>query len=62
MTEKDRTYSHDRIKYPMVREDFDPNGDRNPQNRGKSGYRRVSWNEALDMVSSEIERVQDYRP
>ncbi len=58
MTEKDRLYSQDRLKYPMIREDFDPNGNRNPQNRGKSGYRRASWDEALDMVASEIKRVQ----
>lgn len=58
MTEKDRTYSQDRIKYPMIREDFDPNGERNPQNRGISGYRRLNWDDALDIVSSEIMRVQ----
>ena len=28
----------DRIKYPMKRVDFDPDGERNPQNRGKSAY------------------------
>ena len=32
----------------MKRVDFDPNGERNPQNRGKSGYVRISWDEALD--------------
>jgi len=58
MTERDRVYAEDRIKYPMIREDFNPNGARNPQNRGKSGYRRISWDEALDIVASEIKRVQ----
>lgn len=58
MCEKDRTYAEDRIKYPMIRVDFDPKGERNPQNRGKSGYRRISWDEAFDIVSSEINRVQ----
>ncbi len=51
--ERTRLYSADRIKYPMKRVDFDPNGERNPQNRGKSGYERISWEEALDIVSSE---------
>ena len=36
-------YSPDRLLYPMKRVDFDPNGERNPQNRGKSGYVRISW-------------------
>ena len=42
--------------YPMKRVDFDPNGERNPQNRGVSGYERISWDEALDIVSKEITR------
>ncbi|MEA3074299.1 MAG: hypothetical protein QOD29_5745, partial [Alphaproteobacteria bacterium] len=29
-------YSPDRLLHPMKRVDFDPNGERNPQNRGKS--------------------------
>ena len=56
--ERRRLYSDDRIKYPMKRVDFDPNGERNPQNRGKSAYERISWDEALDIVSSEIARVR----
>jgi len=56
--ERRRLYSDERIKYPMKRVDFDPNGERNPQNRGKSSYERISWEEALDIVSSEIKRVQ----
>lgn len=35
-----------------------PNGDRHPENRGKSPYVRISWDEALDIVSKEIKRVQ----
>jgi molybdopterin guanine dinucleotide-containing S/N-oxide reductase-like protein len=54
-----RIYSDDRILYPLKRVDFDPNGERNPQNRGKSGYVRISWDEALDIVSSEIKRVTE---
>jgi molybdopterin guanine dinucleotide-containing S/N-oxide reductase-like protein len=51
--------SKNRIMYPMKRVDFDPKGERNPQNRGKSGYERISWDEALDIVSSEIKRVTE---
>ena len=58
LTERARLYSANRIKYPMVRVDFDPNGERNPQNRGKSQYRRISWDEALDLVSNEMKRIR----
>jgi molybdopterin guanine dinucleotide-containing S/N-oxide reductase-like protein len=57
--ERRRLYSDERIKYPMKRVDFDPQGRRNPQNRGKSAYERISWDEALDIVSGEIRRVKD---
>jgi trimethylamine-N-oxide reductase (cytochrome c) len=50
--------SKERNLYPMKRVDFDPNGERNPQNRGISGYERISWDEALDIVSSEFKRVK----
>jgi molybdopterin guanine dinucleotide-containing S/N-oxide reductase-like protein len=51
-------YSKDRNLYPMKRVDFDPNGERNPQNRGISGYERISWDEAEKIVAGEIERVK----
>ncbi|NMM28919.1 MAG: molybdopterin-dependent oxidoreductase [Glaciimonas sp.] len=53
---KSQVYSDNRILYPMKRVDYDPNGERNPQNRGISGYERISWDEALDIVSREIKR------
>ncbi len=51
-------YSPDRLLHPMKRVDFDPNGERNTQNRGISGYERISWDEALDIVAGEIKRVK----
>jgi anaerobic selenocysteine-containing dehydrogenase len=56
---KKSIYSPNRILHPMKRVDWDPNGERNPQNRGKSGYVRISWDEALDIIVSEIRRVID---
>ena len=50
--------SSERNLYPMKRVDFDPKGERNPQNRGISGYERISWDEALDIVASEFKRVK----
>ena len=57
--ERTRIYSENRIKYPLKRIDFDPNGQRNPQNRGKSGYERISWDEALDIVAGEMKRIRE---
>jgi trimethylamine-N-oxide reductase (cytochrome c) len=60
---KSLIYSPDRLLHPMMRVDFDPEGERNPQNRGLSGYRRIGWEEALDRVAAEIRRVKrEYGP
>lgn len=63
LTLKSQVYSERRVLYPMKRVDFDPNGERNTQNRGKSKYVRISWDEALDIVASEITRQKrEYGP
>ncbi len=60
---KSTVYSDKRLLYPMRRVDFDPNGERNPQNRGISEYVRISWDEALDIVANEIKRQKrDHGP
>ena len=56
---KSRVYSKNRVSYPMKRVDWDPNGERNPQNRGTSGYVRISWDEAAQLVADEIKRIRD---
>jgi trimethylamine-N-oxide reductase (cytochrome c) len=58
MAWKSMIYSPDRVLYPMKRVDFDPKGERNHQNRGVSGYERISWEEALDLVVGEMQRVK----
>ena len=62
MCQKSMVYSKERILYPMKRVDFDPNGERNIQNRGKSEFVRISWDEALDIVSGEIKRCKSVGP
>jgi molybdopterin guanine dinucleotide-containing S/N-oxide reductase-like protein len=65
--ERRRIYSDERLKYPLKRVDFDPAGapgstgpgGRNPQNRGKSRYERISWDEAATLVASELTRVKE---
>jgi trimethylamine-N-oxide reductase (cytochrome c) len=37
--------------------DWNLNGERNPQNRGVSKYKRISWDEAIDIIASEIKRI-----
>jgi anaerobic selenocysteine-containing dehydrogenase len=56
---KKRVFSPGRIRYPLKRVDWDPAGERNPQNRGVSKYERISWGEALDLIQSEILRVKE---
>ncbi|MBP1707330.1 MAG: molybdopterin oxidoreductase [Chloroflexi bacterium] len=56
---KKRVYSANRILFPLKRADFNPHGERNIQNRGKSGFVRISWEEALDIIEGEIRRVVD---
>ena len=57
LTYKKRVYSKNRVRYPLKRVDWDSNGDRNPQNRGKSGYVRISWDEAAELVAAELKRM-----
>ncbi len=60
---KKRAYSPNRIKYPLRRVDWDPSGERHPENRGISKYKRISWDEAAELVASELKRVhKQYGP
>ena len=56
---KKRVYSANRIQFPMQRVDWDPNGERNPQNRGVSKYKRISWDTACKLIVDEIKRIHD---
>jgi anaerobic selenocysteine-containing dehydrogenase len=56
---KKRVFSPARIRYPMKRVDFDPKGERNLQNRGVSKYVRISWDEALEIITGEMLRMKD---
>jgi anaerobic selenocysteine-containing dehydrogenase len=55
---KQQVYSKDRILTPLKRVDFDPNGERNPGNRGVSGYEPISWDEAMTITANEITRLR----
>ncbi len=52
----------DRLKYPMKRVSWTP-GEPHGELRGKEGYERISWDEALDYVADELRRVYtEYGP
>jgi anaerobic selenocysteine-containing dehydrogenase len=54
---KKRVYSPNRILYPLKRVDWDPHGERNTANRGKSPYIRISWDEAAQIIAGELKRI-----
>lgn len=62
MCQKSMVYSKNRLLHPMKRVDFDPDGNRNIQNRGKSEFVRISWDEALEIVTKEIKRCKSVGP
>lgn len=55
---KKRVYSRNRVLHPLKRVDWDPKGERNPGKRGESKYVQISWDEALDIITGELKRVQ----
>jgi len=56
-------YSPTRLLHPLKRVDFDPGGKRNCTKRGESGYEPISWDEAADIVTSEMKRIKrEYGP
>jgi trimethylamine-N-oxide reductase (cytochrome c) len=63
---KKRVYSPNRILYPLQRVDWEPGGDpakTNTKNRGASKYKRISWDEATDIIAKEITRLcEKYGP
>ena len=54
----DSVYSPTRIKYPMVRRAFLEHGPgADPDGRGDGDFVRVTWDQALDLVVKELQRV-----
>src|SRR4030042_3784652 len=47
---KKRVYSPNRMLYPLKRVDWDPDGERNPQNRGISKFKRISGDHATGTI------------
>lgn len=56
---KKRVYSKNRVPYPLKRVDWDPEGERHPETRGEAKYVRISWDEATDIIASELLRIKE---
>lgn len=48
----------ERLKYPMRRTHFDPNGDPGREWRGRDTWERISWDDALDIVAGQIKSIK----
>jgi anaerobic selenocysteine-containing dehydrogenase len=55
---KQRVHSAERVRYPLLRNDWRPDNP-NPEKRGVSGYSRISWDEALDIIVGQLNRVRE---
>ena len=56
-------YAPSRIRYPMVREGYFKEGISSRDRRGEDKWLRVSWEEALDLIASELKRIySEYGP
>lgn len=53
---RDRLLGPDRLKYPMKRKHWESGGG-DKSLRGRDEWVRISWEEALDIVASEIKRI-----
>jgi len=53
-----QVFGVDRLKYPMKRKNWEPGGGKK-ELRGKDEWVRISWDEALDIVASEINRIKE---
>lgn len=53
-------YQADRLKFPLKRKHWQPGGkDYHPELRGRDEWERISWDEATDLIASEIKRIKD---
>ncbi len=54
-------FSPDRLKYPMKRKGWQPGGGENSNGamRGKDEWERISWDEALTLIHTEMKRIID---
>jgi len=52
-------YSPTRVQYPLKRVGFAPGGKSSVENRGKGEFVRITWDEAFDIIASELRRIKE---
>ncbi len=52
-------YDSSRVRYPLKRIGWEPGGKGRYDNRGQAEFVRVSWDEALELISQEMKRVNE---
>jgi anaerobic dimethyl sulfoxide reductase subunit A len=57
-SQRHQIYGVDRLKYPMKRKNWAPGGG-DKSLRGRDEWVRISWDEALDILASELKRVKE---
>lgn len=55
---KQRVHAATRVTYPLLRDDWSPDRP-NPESRGRSGYSRISWDRALDIIAGQLNRIRE---
>lgn len=55
--QRKQVFGADRLKYPMKRKNWEPGGGKK-ELRGQDEWVKISWDEALEIVASEIKRIQ----
>ena len=55
---KRRVHSATRVRYPLLRDDWSPDKP-NTGKRGTSGYSRISWDRALDIIVAQLKRIRE---
>ena len=56
---KAMVYAPNRLLTPLKRVDFDPDGERNIQNRGISSYEPIGWDEAYALAAEGVARARE---
>ncbi len=57
-SQRKQVFAEDRLKYPMVRKNWKPGGGGDKSLRGRDEWVRISWDEVLDIIASELKRVK----
>lgn len=58
-SQRHQVFGRDRLKYPMKRKNWEPGTGGKRELRGRDEWVRISWEEALDLVAQETQRILD---